>query len=98
MLSFKTNQKKWDPILYHKNCILQYRTASAILQNLPLRENFTVLDVGSGSGNITFDIALKVNKGSALGLDLDKEMVQFAKTHYQASNLSFVQKDILEIT
>lgn len=89
--------KKWEPFYYDENCILQYRTATAMLQNISLTGKETILDVGSGSGKITYHISQLTFKGKVVGLDISSAMVEFAKTNYKAQNLTFLQKDILEM-
>lgn len=89
--------KNWDPAYYDTHCILQYNTAIKMLENFAFTKNDTVLDIGSGSGKITHQIAKLVPHGHATGLDISKEMVDFSKNKYQASNLNFIQCDVFDM-
>jgi ubiquinone/menaquinone biosynthesis C-methylase UbiE len=57
-----------------------------------LREDAAVLDVGCGPGNITADLALRVPRGSVIGIDQSDEIVARATNDYPPdtqANLSF---------
>lgn len=90
--------KRWDADYYDKNSFMQYQTAMAMLSNLSLKGNETILDVGSGSGKISFEIAKKVPNGEVMGIDLSEQMTQFASAHYKASNLCFEKCDVVDMT
>ncbi|KAF5305576.1 hypothetical protein FQA39_LY01667 [Lamprigera yunnana] len=60
-------------------------------------EKKTVLDIGSGPGNITSNTLLPLFKGSiekAIGIDISNEMVDYANANYGNSILSFEVLDI----
>jgi len=73
----------------------------------PLREelvelmeaNSAVLDVGCGTGDLLFKAAAKIDRG--LGVDLDRDMVEYAERECQErqiSNLTFENKDVLSLS
>ncbi|KAF5305587.1 hypothetical protein FQA39_LY01678 [Lamprigera yunnana] len=60
-------------------------------------EKKTLLDIGSGPGNITHNTLLPLFKGSiekAIGIDISNEMVDYANANYGNSILSFEVLDI----
>jgi ubiquinone/menaquinone biosynthesis C-methylase UbiE len=61
-----------------------------------LRAGLAVLDVGSGPGTITVDLATRVAPGSVVGLDAAEVVVEQARAlagEQQVSNISFVTGD-----
>ncbi|TLS27310.1 hypothetical protein PpBr36_04271 [Pyricularia pennisetigena] len=67
-----------------------------------LRPDHAVLDVGSGSGSITRDLATICKDGHAIGVDISAAMVSFAQeTHVRAPdgppNLSFQVADAQDL-
>lgn len=53
----------------------------------------TVLDIGCGNGFLTSDIA-KCTTGRVVGIDMNKENIEFARSHFRANNLEFVLGDV----
>lgn len=96
----KKSEKKWSPVDYDNQSVLQYRTAMNMLSTFPLNGNERILDIGCGSGKISNTISTMVPRGSVVGLDRNIEMIQFANNTYGAisSNLSFVCQDITDMT
>lgn len=58
-------------------------------------DNDNVLDIGCGNGALDYDIAQKI-KGHILGIDKDRNNIDYAKKHYKCSNLRFVCGDVLQ--
>jgi ubiquinone/menaquinone biosynthesis C-methylase UbiE len=60
----------------------------------------SLLDVGCGPGNITADLAGRLNEGSVVGVDLSEEVIGMAATQYANEghpNLSFEVADVYEL-
>lgn len=92
-------QKVWNPEDYDKQCVLQYNTAMNMLSTLPLQGNEKIIDIGCGTGKISSQIANeRIPDGHLVGVDINEEMISFAREHYVANNLSFECNDILNIT
>lgn len=89
--------KNWDPAYYDAHCILQYNTAMKMLEEFSFEPNNIVLDIGSGSGKITNQIAQLVPDGHVTGVDISEKMVDFSRGKYQACNLDFTHCDILDM-
>jgi SAM-dependent methyltransferase len=64
------------------------------VKNIKPDEN--VLDIGSGNGFLSYDIATKVRGAKVTGIELNEKNVEFACSHYKHDNLSFVKGDILK--
>ena len=56
-------------------------------------ENESVLDLGSGRGDVTYDVAKKT-KGKVVGMDLNDNNLNYACSTYHADNLKFVKGNI----
>jgi SAM-dependent methyltransferase len=53
-----------------------------------------VVDVGCGSGNVTTLLNQRISCEKLVALDVDTKMIKFAKTHYPAANVAYVEQDI----
>lgn len=65
-----------------------------------LREDARVLDVGSGPGTITVDLASRVPRGSVIGIDQSAEIVARASSDFTRDdhpNLEFRQGDVFHL-
>ena len=91
---------KWDPEDYERSSSAQYRWAIDLVSRLVLRGDERVLDIGCGDGRITAELAARVPNGEVLGIDLSREMVDFARVKHSAetcSNLAFQWGDATEL-
>jgi len=92
----------WQAENYHRNSHLQEATAKNLLARSLIKENDMVLDVGCGDGKITAFIAQhKVPHGSITGVDLSKNMIDFAQHSYppkEYGNLHFSLADAANLT
>lgn len=83
---------KWDPADYEKSSSAQYRWAMDLVSRLDLRGDERVLDIGCGDGKITAQLASRLPRGEVLGIDLSKDMIDFARKKYPPesfTNLEF---------
>lgn len=86
---------------YKENSQLQFSLAQDPLANHAFRGNESVLDIGSGDGKITAQIAEKVPAGRVLGIDKSSAMIELAKSSFPAKkyqNLKFEIQDIRYFT
>ena len=63
-----------------------------------LRAGAAVLDVGSGPGTITADIASRVAPGEVVGIDVSDDVVDAAAADHAAPNLSFRRGDVRDMS
>lgn len=82
---------------YQEHSNLPWKWAMESLEVFPLEKDDTVLDLGCGTGSITIEIAAKVPSGIVIGLDISEEMLTYAREHYQASNVIYMQGDARDL-
>ena len=73
---------EWHASDYHRQSSLQQAMAEEQLARLTLEGGERMLDVGCGDGRITAEIAARLPRGSALGVDPSQEMIAFASSHF----------------
>jgi trans-aconitate methyltransferase len=85
---------RWNARDYAEHSQGQYRWGLNNVERLALRGTECVLDIGSGDGKLTAEIARRVPDGHVLGVDNAPSMVEFARqTHADLTNLSFLLAD-----
>ncbi|HEY7227951.1 MAG TPA: precorrin-6Y C5,15-methyltransferase (decarboxylating) subunit CbiT [Nitrososphaeraceae archaeon] len=52
---------------------------SIVLSKLRLRKNYTVIDVGCGSGSITVEVCLQVNSKNVYAIDSDENAIELTR-------------------
>ena len=95
-----TFAQSWDGEKYSTFAHFQKMLALTELENYPFQDAQAILDIGSGSGDITIKIASALKKGNVTGMDCAEKMIQhaqksFPKTNYE--NLSFVHQAVEEM-
>ncbi|MDF0591909.1 class I SAM-dependent methyltransferase [Candidatus Methanocrinis natronophilus] len=83
---------RWRPDRYERSSSAQRLWATELLEKIEIERDERVLDIGSGDGWITANIADLVPEGSVLGIDSSEGMVSFAKEKFATGdhpNLSF---------
>jgi trans-aconitate 2-methyltransferase len=86
----------WNPVKYALNSNAQQSWARDLLNEVQLRGNEAILDVGCGDGKITAGFAKTLPDSRVLGIDNSAEMVAHASLTYPQSiypNLSFDRVD-----
>lgn len=66
---------------------------------LPLEKDFSILDVGTGSGNIAITLALELKAAKVLAVDISKKALGLAQENARrlsASSVQFVLSDLLD--
>lgn len=71
----------------------------AVINNVDKDLSLNILDVGSGSGNITIALAVKLPNAFVTGVDISDEASKIAKANAESNNIptrvNFIKKDIL---
>lgn len=70
-----TSNTYWNAEVYDRIGTPMRRWAQAVIDDLHLRGDETVLDAGCGSGSVTFDLLAKLPRGKIYALDASAEMV-----------------------
>src|SRR5687768_11343280 len=87
---------EWHASDYSRLSGLQQAMADEQLGRLTLEGGERILDVGCGDGKITAEIAARVPRGSALGVDPSRDMIAFASSRFgppAQANLRFEVAD-----
>jgi trans-aconitate methyltransferase len=77
-----TPMAEWNASEYSQQSSLQAAMAAEQLGRFLLQGNERVLDVGCGDGKITAEIAKRLPRGSVLGVDPSRNMIEFANQNY----------------
>lgn len=83
---------KYEDGIHPKHRLINYK--SFFVKNIKPGER--ILDIGSGIGLLSYEVASKVPGVSVTGIELDKENVEHAWKHYIHPNLTFIQGDALK--
>jgi trans-aconitate 2-methyltransferase len=78
---------------YEKASSHQKEWGSRMIEELDLRGDERILDLGCGDGALTAQLARGVPRGSVLGIDASVGMIETAEKH-AAANLRFERRDI----
>ncbi len=87
---------QWNAVDYAKSSSIQQQWARELIRKLNLKGNETLLDIGSGDGKVTAEIASFVPNGSVIGIDSSEEMIMLAQRMYSRdafTNLRFRRAD-----
>jgi len=89
----------WQAEKYHNNSGVQKEAAQHLLDQLNLKGNEAILDIGCGDGKTTLEIADRAERGLVYGTDLSEEMIDFAQKTFQPKkdNLIFLVQDAEKI-
>ena len=92
----KKSEETWDTIAKSFDSTRRKPWKQCINFIDTLSKEDSVADIGCGNGALSFDVVKKVPKVKLLGIDLSKENIKFAKSHYNLRNLKFVHGDALK--
>ncbi|CAG2169608.1 unnamed protein product [Oppiella nova] len=91
-----------DAKLYHRICVAETKDGknfvNKIRSDMPQKQidNRSIklcLDIGCGPGNVTKIVADTLNCDMLVGVDIDPNMIAFAKQNYLAKNIAYVRQD-----
>ena len=88
--------REWNADVYHRVSDPQRAWGTEVLSRLPLAGTELVLDVGCGTGRLTFELLQRLPRGRAIGVDLSANMIATAGRHLLpafASHIDFVRAD-----
>jgi trans-aconitate 2-methyltransferase len=87
---------RWDAEEYARNSQAQLGWARELIEKLALRGDESVLDIGSGDGKVSAELARKVPRGRVVAIDSSEDMVQMATSAFPPAsfhNLVFRRMD-----
>jgi cobalt-precorrin-6B (C15)-methyltransferase len=72
---------------------------SIIISKLRLNENYSVIDVGCGSGSVTVELCLQCKNGKVFGIDLDYRAIDLTQKNLEKFSLiaEIIQGDAYDI-
>lgn len=83
-------QQSWNGAYYHQNSSPQLRAAIKLLQSLDMTEHKAIVDIGCGSGEVTYAITHLAPLAYVIGTDASASMIEKAENTYgQKPRLSF---------
>lgn len=91
-----TNLAELDAQHYMRNSKSQYSQARELIELIDIQEDFSILDIGCGYGNIIAELAQSIPNGKAIGIDISQNMISLANATYPSShfkNLHFMNVD-----
>ena len=90
---------EFDPDFYDLKSEIQFKLGLKTLKELNVKDGETILDVGCGTGRLTFEIAKENLSGMVIGLDINPKMIKKANDNLQKSglkNIKFITTGILQ--
>ena len=63
--------------------ITKEEVRSIIVSKLRLNENYSVIDIGCGSGSITVELCFQCRNGKVFGIDLDSKAIDLTKMNLE---------------
>lgn len=95
-----SKSREWNAAEYHRLSAPQFQWGQKVLNELHLRGDELVLDVGCGTGKLTRLLLESLPNGRVIGLDVSCNMVQHARQDLRpdfGSNSEFVAADVLAL-
>ena len=93
------NMKKLDfraKKSFGQNFLIDNNICSKIASSIPEKFNDTVIEIGSGFGNLTYILAKKFKQ--VLSIELDNKLYSFISTEMSDfKNIKFINQDVLKI-
>jgi trans-aconitate 2-methyltransferase len=87
---------EWHASDYSRQSSLQQVMAEEQLGRLTLEGGERILDVGCGDGKITAEIAVRVPRGSVLGVDPSRDMIAFALSRFGPAALANLRFEVAD--
>jgi trans-aconitate methyltransferase len=87
----------WHASDYHRQSALQRAMAEEQLSQLVLQGTERILDVGCGDGKISAEIAARVPAGSVLGVDPSQNMIAFASSRFDSSQVPNIRFEVADV-
>lgn len=92
--AMEQSTQQWDGNQYKDNCSPQFKTAMELIETFDFSKYSQILDVGSGTGQVTMEMARRAPQAKVIGIDVNASMVQVASNLYhEVANLEFKQVD-----
>lgn len=90
-LYFDRVAEQWDTMVCHDDDKIE-----TLLKLIPFKENWRVLDIGSGTGILVPFLLKRLAEGELIEMDLSENMLKVAAAKYEDKRLGFVCGDAVE--
>jgi len=87
----KKKSLQWDAKLYQEHSKLQYHLGLMVIERLNPRNSEKILEIGSGNGMLTVELAKKIPNGEITAIEVSKEMAEQIMKNFNANNLKNVK-------
>ena len=67
--------------------ITKEEVRSIIISKLRLKENYSVIDIGCGSGSITVELCFQCQNGKVFGIDVDSKAIDLTNANLEKFNV-----------
>lgn len=91
--------RTWDAAAYHRLSDWQEREGIALIDELGLRGDETVLDAGCGTGRVTRHLVERLPRGKVVAVDVSPEMLVEARRNLAdvGERVEIVQSDLADL-
>jgi len=96
----KEKSLQWDAKLYQKHSKLQFNLGMMTIERLRPKDSMRILEIGSGNGMLTVELAKKIPNAEITAIEVSKEMAVQIKKNIKVNNLKnikLINMDALEI-
>lgn len=98
--SFEAISKEWNNVAVQrykqiseqKDLSYEYIIKPYILKSIKSLDKRKVIDLGCGTGNLTYEVSYSAEEMS--GIDLSSKNIEIAKHHFKRENLNFINSSI----
>jgi trans-aconitate 2-methyltransferase len=91
---------KWDAKLYQKSSLYQFKLGLMTIERLKPLNLEKILEIGSGNGMLTIELAKRIPNGDITAVEPSKEMIKQAEINLKLQNIrnvNLINKSALEI-
>jgi ubiquinone/menaquinone biosynthesis C-methylase UbiE len=88
--------RTWDAATYERLADWQGREGLALVEQLGLRGDETVLDAGCGTGRLTRHLVERLPRGRVIAVDVSPAMLDEARRRVDPSRVELVLADLAE--
>jgi trans-aconitate methyltransferase len=89
--------RTWDAATYERLADWQGREGLALVEQLGLRGDETVLDAGCGTGRLTRHLVERLPRGRVIAVDVSPAMLDEARRRVDPSRVELVLADLAEL-
>lgn len=89
--------RTWDAATYERLADWQGREGLALVEQLGLRGDETVLDAGCGTGRLTRHLLERLPDGQVIAVDASAEMLDEARRRLGTERVDFMQADLADL-